>query len=462
MANILLVDDDVASIAVLKKFIEEAGHTVTAVFDAKSALDKTRHFKYDIVVTDFNMPDVNGIELTEEILKIEEDSIVILVTAFASVKSVVDAMRKGAFDYLSKPINKDELVLSITRGLERINLLNENILLKQKINNTEKKDSGYDTSSLELKSLIAEARKVAATDSSVLITGDNGTGKEVLAKFIHNNSLRKDKQFVILNCAAIPALLLESELFGHAKGSFTGAVKDHKGYFEIANNGTIFLDEIGELDTMLQVKLLRVIQEKEFSRVGDTKILSTDVRIITATNKDLKQAILTGKFREDLFYRLNVFEFYLPALKDRREDIKYYFDKFISEFAALHRKNINRIDNEVYKLINKYKWPGNIRELRNIAERVTVLADSPVITVDLLPPTILSASGESYADMNDYKTMKELVLHKFEIDFLERQLKIHKGNVSAVAKAINFHPVSLRQKITKLGLNPNKFKNIEN
>lgn len=462
MANILLIDDDVASIAVLKKFIEEAGHTVTAVFDAKSALDKTRHFKYDIVVTDFNMPDVNGIELTEEILKIEEDSIVILVTAFASVKSVVDAMRKGAFDYLSKPINKDELVLSITRGLERINLLNENILLKQKINNTEKKDSGYDTSSLELKSLIAEARKVAATDSSVLITGDNGTGKEVLAKFIHNNSLRKDKQFVILNCAAIPALLLESELFGHAKGSFTGAVKDHKGYFEIANNGTIFLDEIGELDTMLQVKLLRVIQEKEFSRVGDTKILSTDVRIITATNKDLKQAILTGKFREDLFYRLNVFEFYLPALKDRREDIKYYFDKFISEFAALHRKNINRIDNEVYKLINKYKWPGNIRELRNIAERVTVLADSPVITVDLLPPTILSASGESYADMNDYKTMKELVLHKFEIDFLERQLKIHKGNVSAVAKAINFHPVSLRQKITKLGLNPNKFKNIEN
>lgn len=462
MANILLVDDDVASIAVLKKFIEEAGHTVTAVFDAKSALDKTRHFKYDIVVTDFNMPDVNGIELTEEILKIEEDSIVILVTAFASVKSVVDAMRKGAFDYLSKPINKDELILSITRGLERINLLNENILLKQKINNSEKKDLGYDTSSLELKSLIAEAKKVAATDSSVLITGDNGTGKEVLAKFIHNSSLRKDKQFVILNCAAIPALLLESELFGHAKGSFTGAVKDHKGYFEIANNGTIFLDEIGELDTMLQVKLLRVIQEKEFSRVGDTKILSTDVRIITATNKDLKQAILTGKFREDLYYRLNVFEFYLPSLKDRMEDIKYYFDKFISEFAAMHRKNINRIDVEVYKLINKYKWPGNIRELKNIAERVTVLADSPVITVDLLPPTILSASGESYADMNDYKTMKELVLHKFEIDFLERQLKIHKGNVSAVAKSINFHPVSLRQKITKLGLNPNKFKNIEN
>lgn len=462
MANILLVDDDVASIAVLKKYIEEAGHTVTAVFDAKSALDKTRHFKYDIVVTDFNMPDVNGIELTEEILKIEEDSVVILVTAFASVKSVVDAMRKGAFDYLSKPINKDELILSISRGLERINLLNENILLRQKIKNTEKKDAGYDTSSQELKTLIAEAKKVAATDSSVLITGENGTGKEVLAKFIHNNSLRKDKQFVILNCAAIPALLLESELFGHTKGSFTGAVKDHKGYFEIANKGTIFLDEIGELDTMLQVKLLRVIQEKEFSRVGDTKILATDVRIITATNIDLKQAILTGKFREDLYYRLNVFEFHLPALKDRREDIKYYFDKFIAEFVSLHKKNINSVDNEVYRLLNKYNWPGNIRELRNIAERIAVLADSSIITADLLPPTILSASGESYADINDYKTVKDLILHKFEMDFLERQLKIHKGNVSAVAKAINFHPVSLRQKIYKLGLNPNKFKNSEN
>jgi DNA-binding NtrC family response regulator len=462
MANILLVDDDVASIAVLKKYIEEAGHTVTAVFDAKSALDKIRHFKYDIVITDFNMPDVNGIELTEEILKIEEDSVVILVTAFASVKSVVDAMRKGAFDYLSKPINKDELILSVSRGLERINLLNENILLRQKIKNTEKKDAGYDTSSPELKTLIAEAKKVAATDSSVLITGENGTGKEVFAKFIHNNSSRKDKQFVILNCAAIPALLLESELFGHTKGSFTGAVKDHKGYFEIANNGTIFLDEIGELDTMLQVKLLRVIQEKEFSRVGDTRILSTDVRIITATNKDLKQAILTGKFREDLYYRLNVFEFHLPALKNRREDIKYYFDKFISEFAYLHKKNITGVDDEVYRLLNKYNWPGNIRELRNIAERIAVLADSSIITVDLLPQTILSVSGESYADMNDYKTVKELVLHKFEMDFLERQLKIHKGNVSAVAKSINFHPVSLRQKMSKLGLNPSKYKNPEN
>jgi DNA-binding NtrC family response regulator len=462
MANILLVDDDVASIAILKKYIEEAEHNVTAVFDAKSAMDKIRHFKYDIVITDFNMPDMDGIELTEEILKVEEDSIVILVTAYASIKSVVDGMRKGAYDYLAKPVNKEELLISIKRGLEQISMLNENILLKQKLKVTEKKDVNYETSNSAIQSLISEAKKVAATDSTILITGDNGTGKEVLAKFIYNNSLRKDRQFVILNCAAIPALLLESELFGHIKGSFTGAIKDHKGYFEIANNGTIFLDEIGDLDTMLQVKLLRVLQEKEFSRVGDTRILSTDMRIITATNKDLKKAISEGKFREDLYYRLNVFEFHLPSLKERREDIKYYFDIFIEKFSALHRKHISGIDNEVYRLLNAYNWPGNIRELKNIAERVTVLADSSIITVDLLPPSILSVSDESYIDLNDYKTMKELVFHKFEIDFLEKQLKIHKGNVSAVAKAINFHPVSLRQKISKLGINPQKYKNTEN
>ena len=459
MANILLVDDDVASIAVIKKYIEEADHNVTAVFDAKSALDKIRHFKYDIVITDFNMPDMDGIELTEEILKAEEDSIVILVTAYASIKSVVDAMRKGAYDYLAKPVNKEELLLSVKRGLEQISMLNENLLLKQKLNVSEKKDVKYETSNSAVQSMINEVKKVAATDSSILITGDNGTGKEVLAKFIYNNSIRKDRQFVILNCAAIPALLLESELFGHIKGSFTGAIKDHKGYFEIANNGTIFLDEIGDLDTMLQVKLLRVLQEKEFSRVGDTRILSTDIRIITATNKDLKNAISLGKFREDLYYRLNVFEFHLPSLRERKEDIKFYFDRFIAEFSAQHRKQISGIDNEVYRLLNSYNWPGNIRELKNIAERVTVLADSSIITVDLLPPSILSVPDESYIDLNDYKTMKELVFHKFEIDFIEKQLKIHKGNVSAVAKAINFHPVSLRQKISKLGINPQKYKN---
>lgn len=357
MANVLIVDDEASTIFTLKKILEKGNHSVTAVFDATSAIERVKQFKYDVLVTDFSMPDMNGIELTEKVLQLEPDMIVILVTAFDSIKNVVEAMRKGAYDYMSKPINSDELLLSISRGLEKVNLLNENLLLKQELE--KKKESvEYDTSSEQVKAIVQEARKIAETDSSVLITGANGTGKEVLAKFIHNNSQRRDKQFVILNCAAIPSLLLESELFGHVKGAFTGAVKDHKGYFEIANNGTIFLDEIGELDPMLQIKLLRVIQEKEFSRVGDTKILKTNVRIISATNIDLKQAIAQGKFREDLYYRLNVFEFHLPSLVDRPEDILYYFEKFVKQFAELHKKGDLKIDSDVKIALQKYHCPG--------------------------------------------------------------------------------------------------------
>jgi len=457
MANVLLVDDDVASIALLKRNIEEYGHKVNAVFDAKSALESIRRFKYDVLVTDFNMPEMNGIELTEEVMKLEQDMIVILITAYGSVKLVVEAIRKGAFDYLAKPINKEELMLSIERGLERISLLNENELLKKRLQ-PENEEVQYLTSSPKVKELVNEAKKVAKTDSTILITGANGTGKEVLAKYIHANSNRNAKQFIVVNCAAIPSLLLESELFGHIKGAFTGAVKDHKGYFEISNNGTIFLDEIGELDPMLQVKLLRVIQEKEFSRVGDTKIQTTDVRIIAATNKDLKKAINDGTFREDLNYRLNVFEFNLPELKERPEDIIFYFEIFVKEIAAQNNKKDIIIDKEVKSILQKYSWPGNIRELKNIAERVTVLCENNVIKKDLLPPSIISSGQNRKTETNDYNKRKNEVIREFEIDFITRYLKINKGNVAATAKAINFHPVSLRQKLSKLGINPNAFK----
>lgn len=457
MANVLLVDDDVASIALLKRNIEEFGHKVNAVFDAKSALENIRRFKYDVLVTDFNMPEMNGIELTEEVLKIEQDMVVILITAYGSVKLVVEAIRKGAFDYLSKPINKEELMLSIERGLERVSLLNENEFLKKSLQSGNE-DIEYLTANPKVQDIVNEAKKVAKTDSTILITGANGTGKEVLAKYIHSNSNRKEKQFVVVNCAAIPSLLLESELFGHTKGAFTGAVKDHKGYFEISNNGTIFLDEIGELDTMLQVKLLRVIQEREFSRVGDTKIHTTDVRIIAATNKDLKKAITEGTFREDLYYRLNVFEFNLPELRERPEDINFYFEMFVKEIAEKNNKKDVIIDKEVKSILQKYSWPGNIRELKNIAERVTVLCENNIIKKDLLPSKIISLNQNKKTETNDYNKRKQEIIREFEVNFLTRYLKINKGNVAATAKAINFHPVSLRQKLSKLGINPNAFK----
>lgn len=460
MARILVVDDEVTSIAILKKVLEDAGHTVSTVTDGEKAIEKIKEFKYDILLTDFNMPGMNGIELTEKALMIEPDFIVILITAFATIRSAVDAIRIGAFDYLTKPINKEELLLAVQRGIERIELLHENILLKQKLDLVEKGgevEFEYETSSREIIDMLNEARKVAKTDSTVLITGSNGTGKEVLSKFIHKNSNRKNQQFVVLNCAALPPQLLESELFGHVKGSFTGAVKDHKGYFEIADNGTIFLDEIGEIDTVIQVKLLRVLQEREFSKVGDTRIQSTNVRIIAATNQELKKLISEGKFREDLYYRLNVFEFHLPSLKDRKEDIEFYFEKFIKEFSVANKKPIPEIDKNVKAVLLNYHWPGNIRELKNVAERTSILSEKNKITVDLLPSNILGKSNERTFSA-DYNENKETIIREFEIDFIKKYLKLYKGNVAATAKAINFHPVSLRQKISKLGIDPREYK----
>ena len=460
MANILVVDDELTSIAILKKVLVDAGHNVTTVSEPQSALDQTHQYKFDIMLTDFNMPNMNGIELTQEVLKIEPDLIVILITAFATIRSAVEAIRIGAFDYLTKPIDKEELLLAINRGLERISLMKENLLLKQKleqIDHADYADEDYGTASNLVKNILMESKKVAKTDSTILITGANGTGKEVLAKFIHKNSQRNNQQFVVVNCAAIPGQLLESELFGHIKGSFTGAIKDHKGYFEIADNGTIFLDEIGEIDTMLQVKLLRVLQEKQFSKVGDTRIQSTNVRIIAATNKDLKKEIEEGTFREDLYYRLNVFEFYLPSLKDRPEDIEYYFNKFLREYSIISKKSVPKVETKVVSALSMYDWPGNIRELKNVVERMSILADDNKISIDLLPLNISNDKNEKLLS-NDYNENKETVIKNFEINFIKKHLKLNKGNVAATAKSINFHPVSLRQKLSKLGIDPRDYK----
>ncbi len=461
MAKILVVDDEVTSAAIMKKVLEEDGHEVTTVTDGNVALEKVKQYDFDVLVTDFNMPKMNGMQLTREVLELEPDIIVILITAYFSVKSVVEAIKLGAYDYLTKPINKDELVLAVNRGLEKVNLMNENLLLKSRLKKTESEeddDDTYNSASKDVQEILKEVKKVAKSNSTILITGENGTGKEVLAKYVYKNSTRADQPFVVVNCAAIPSQLLESELFGHAKGAFTGAIKDHKGYFEIANNGTIFLDEIGEIEPMVQVKLLRVLQEKEFSKVGDTKIRYTNVRIIAATNRDLKALIAEGKFREDLYYRLNVFEFHLPSLRERPEDIEYYFERFINEYALHNDTKMNSISPEVKAILTGYEWPGNIRELKNIAERVSILCEDGKITPDLLPDKI-KGDNEDVVVTSDYSLNKDNILKDFETKFIRKYLKINKGNVAATAKAINFHPVSLRQKIYKLGIDPKEYKN---
>lgn len=430
MAKILIVDDDNVTLSILKQVLYKANHDVTTAIDGEEAIQYVKNDVYDIIVTDFNMPGMNGIELTKEILKINPQSVIILITAYISVKAALESIKLGAFDYLTKPVDKEELLLSIERGLERLKLLEENSQLKKAKTSPEKIEFKFETKSDEVKKILTEASEVAQSDSTVLITGANGTGKEVLAEFIHKHSKRNKNTFVVVNCAAIPEQLLESELFGHSKGSFTGAIKDHKGYFEIANNGTIFLDEIGDLDTPLQVKLLRVLQTKMFARVGDTKTITTNVRIIAATNRNLKELIKEGKFREDLYYRINVFEYHLPDLKDRPSDIIFYFEKFIKEYSKENGKKIKEISKEVKDLLFQYPWPGNIRELKNIAERASVLCKNGVISGDLLPDRI-KIDGEIAAkepELNeeistDYESSKNEMLKEFERDFIKKHLK---------------------------------------
>jgi len=457
--QILLVDDELTSLAILRKILGIAGYEVTTAQNGEEAIIKVKEKKFDIVITDFNMPGMSGIDLTGEILKVEPEMIVILITAYASIKGSVDAIKIGAFDYLTKPLNREELLLALQRACDKISLLKENQVLKNKIEQSASQESKSDylTTSEKVKTILREVKTAASSDSSIVITGSNGTGKEVLAKYICANSKRSNQPFIVINCAAIPEQLLESELFGHVKGSFTGAIRDKKGYFEIADNGTIFLDEIGEIATQIQVKLLRILQEKEFSRVGDTKILRTNVRIIAATNRHLLKMIEIGKFREDLYYRLNVFEFHLPSLKDRPEDIMFYFEKFVEDYSVIYNKRIKSIDQAVKDILLKYTWPGNIRELKNIAERVTILSEGNIISPDLLPSKLLY-NNKILIETADYNTNKETIVKNFEVNFLMKYLKLYKGNVAATARAINFHPVSLRQKLAKLGIEPEMIK----
>lgn len=427
MAKILIVDDDNVTLSILKQVLYKANHDVTTAIDGEEAIQYVKETVYDIIVTDFNMPGMNGIELTKEILKINPQAVIILITAYISVKAALESIKLGAFDYLTKPVDKEELLLSIERGLERLKLLQENTQLKKSSKSSPPKlEFKFETKSGEVKKILTEAAEVAQSDSTVLITGSNGTGKEVLAEFIHKNSKRSKNTFVVVNCAAIPEQLLESELFGHSKGSFTGAIRDHKGYFEIANNGTIFLDEIGDLDTPLQVKLLRVLQTKMFARVGDPKPITTNVRIIAATNRNLKQLIKEGKFREDLYYRINVFEYHLPDLKDRPEDIVFYFEKFIKDYSKENSKKIKAITDDVKEMLARYNWPGNIRELKNVAERASVLCKNGAITPELLPDRIREAEPEPIIEetiSKDYVQSKNELLKEFERDYIKKHLK---------------------------------------
>lgn len=464
MARILIIDDEETTRDLLKLFLKEKGFETIVAKDGRSGIDKIKGERFDVILTDFIMPGIDGIGVLKEVSALKINTPVILITAFANVRSAVEAMKVGAFDYIAKPFNLDEILIVINRALNLSKLQVENVMLKKQLRR--KYDfEGFVGKSSVMEQVYGLIEKIADTDSTVLITGESGTGKELIAKILHYNSSRSQGPFVPLNCAAIPRELLESELFGHEKGAFTGAVNIRKGRFELANNGTLFLDEVGELDPTLQVKLLRVLQEREFERVGGIKTIKVDVRILAATNKDLEKAVAEGKFREDLFYRLNVVPIHLPPLRKRVEDIPLLVEHFVSMFSKKRKGETIRFSRPVIECFQKYRWPGNVRELENLIQRLMILNSGSTIKITDLPEKfchVIAKERESaacrYADLpGDYKLelpdsgikLNETI-EELERRLIQQALERTGGVKSKAAKLLGLNRTTLIEKLKKM------------
>jgi two-component system NtrC family response regulator len=389
--KILLVDDDESLLRVLEHQLLKEEYTVTACADSSRALDEFEQGQYDVVVSDIQMPGLSGLDLLKVVKQKSEETVVILITAYGTIRDAVEAVRMGAADYLTKPFEKEELLLVITRSLKTKDLERENVELRSQLTERFSFD-GMIGRSAKLDEVFRLVSKVAPKDTTVLILGESGTGKELLARAIHYASRRAKEPFVTVNCSAIPENLVESELFGHVRGAFTGAIRDKKGRFEAADGGTIFLDEIGDLRPELQGKLLRVLQEMEFERVGSNQTLKADVRVIAATNKDIAAAVGRGEFRDDLYYRLSVVPIVVPPLRDRKDDIPLLVDHFLKKFSK--EKGVG-ISQQALESLTEYDWPGNVRELENVIERAVVLSDGARIGWKDLPDFVKSGRTKS-------------------------------------------------------------------
>jgi two-component system, NtrC family, response regulator PilR len=376
--KILVVDDEKSMCDFLSIVLKKEGYSVTTAEDGESAIRLIRKEPFDLVLSDVKMPKVSGIQVLKAVKKVSPDTIVVMITAFASTETAIEAIKEGAYDYLTKPFQVEEVELIIRNALEKKRLRDENLLLKRKVKGTAALDEIIGQSRA-MQNVFQVVRKVADTQSNVLILGESGTGKELIAQAIHTNSLRKDKPFVTVNCSALPEPLLESELFGHMKGAFTGAHANKPGLFEVAHEGTIFLDEIGDTPPGIQAKLLRVLEEKEFRRIGGTENIRVDVRIIAATNKDLEKAVAEGTFREDLYYRLDVIPIHLPLLRERAEDIPLLVQHFLPLMNQALGKKIRSVSPEAIKALQAHEWRGNVRELENVIERVVALTAGDTI-----------------------------------------------------------------------------------
>jgi len=442
--NILIADDEKPIRDSLKMVLEEEGFNTMAAADGEEALLKIKESNIDVCITDIKMPKLDGIQLLESASKISPETFFIIMTAYASVNTAIDALRNGAYDYLIKPVEFDDVILRVKRLIEYKKLALENKYLRQRVSS----DKGFTNligKSEPMKKVFDIILQVAGTNSNVLISGKSGTGKELVAKAIHFNSMRKDKIFLPINCGAISENLIESELFGHKKGAFTGAADDKQGLFKVADGGTLFLDEIGDLPLNLQVKLLRAIEDKEFLPVGGVKPVSTNVRIIAATNQNLYEKTKLNEFREDLFYRLNVVEIKLPSLNERKEDIPLLVNHFIDKYCSEMGKKIIGADNETIKALSAHDWRGGVRELENIIERAIIFCKGDILTVNDLTDYV--KGSDSLLSFPD--SLKD-ALKNFEKDHILKTIKKYDYNKEDASKALEIGLSSLYRKMDEL------------
>jgi len=462
-AKILVVDDEEIVLKSCRKILEGGGYEVFTALSGQEAFDLLKSEPFDIVITDIKMPGIDGMEVLEKVKEEYPDILVIIITGYSTVQSAVQAMKLGAFDYIPKPFTPDEVLVVVEKALEKKSLIYENIYLRKELETK----YGFDNiigNSPKMQEVYRLIRKVAPTDSTVLIRGDSGTGKELIARAIHFNSPRKQKRFVPVDCGVLAKELLESELFGHVKGSFTGAIVTKPGLFEIADGGSIFLDEIGDTSPNFQSKLLRVIQEREFTPVGGVKPKKVDLRLIVATNKDLEKLVEENKFREDLFYRLNVITIVIPPLKERKDDIPLLAYHFLRKYAKEMKKSIKSISVDVMNMLTAYSWPGNVRQLENVIERAIVMAEGHTVTTEHLPfavrtemahpNTPIPKNSEELKEVK--KKLRESAVENIEKSFILDALTRNDWNISRSAKEVGMQRPNFQALMRKYNIRTEK------
>ncbi|ACO03569.1 MULTISPECIES: sigma-54 dependent transcriptional regulator [Persephonella] len=459
--RILIVDDEVDILQSFQIILEEEGYYVETTDNPREALERLKEKSFDLVMSDMRMPNMTGEEFLIELRKFNKVTSFIVMTAYGTIENAVRCMKEGAFHYISKPIdfNDPGVWKLIQEAVEKSQILQENIRLKTELESLRSDKNPILTKNPQMLQIIEYIKKVAPLDLTVLIYGESGVGKELVAKAIHNLSTRSDKPFIPINCANISPDIMEAEFFGYKKGSFTGATEDRKGIIERANGGTIFLDEIGELPLDIQGKLLRFLQEKEIRRIGDDRAIYVDVRVIAATNRDLQKLVSEGKFREDLFYRIEGLKIYIPPLRERKEDIPVLVKNFIDIFNEKYGGNIKGITSKAMEILLNYDWPGNIRQLENVVNKACVLAsDSEYINENHIDPSIKFSIKQEFP--LEYSQAKKMHMDRFMKTYLKVLLTMTEGNITQAAKLANIERQSLQKLLKKYNVNPSEFRKI--